>query len=318
MPKITVGLPTFNRSDSLTRSIELILSQTYSDFELIIYDDGSSDNTTDILSSLNDPRISYFSFNNAGPPTPLNFILDRASGDYIIFLHDHDIFASDLLEKCVHALDQNHEIGFVLPGGVTIDHAGKASSLAVHNFINKSSSYLIEIFSNRKSFALDFHACSMVRMSAMDEVGKFYNRKYGFYSDVELWLRLLQKFNFIYLQEPLLKFTSREADHLLNGKEISTINNLYSIHFDKIAEIFPNEIDKYTKILQRKYFYEVLMICIASIANSRLQIFEQFAQIEEHYISSRLRYFIIMILSNPFITWILLTLNKKKRKFFVR
>ena len=86
-PLVTIGMPTYNRADYLPRTINSILSQTFSDFELLIYDDGSSDNTLKVLESYNDKRINFVSFKNQGPPEPLNYIYKKSTAAFFrIFL----------------------------------------------------------------------------------------------------------------------------------------------------------------------------------------------------------------------------------------
>lgn len=315
MPKITVGLPTFNRSKTLTRSIELILSQTFSDFELLIYDDGSTDNTIESAKNFTDTRISFYSFPNQGPPAPLNFILGKAQGDYIIFLHDHDYFKKDLLEKCVEALENNQEAGFVLPAGITISENENMVDDPISpphdfQFINGGNFFLQKNFLQEKSFASKFHACSMVRMSAMRSVGNKYKEKYGFYSDVELWLRLLQSFNFIYIDEVLIQFTAREPDHQLNGNEISILNSLYEIHLDIIHEFFPNKIDIYHKTLRNKYFNEVFWAIANITANRASGVDEQRRSIPINYVDSKLKFFAIQVLGSSLAITMLPVLKK--------
>ena len=76
-PRVTIGMPTYNRVEYLPRAINSILNQTYKDFELLIYDDGSSDNTLALLESYNDEILSYVSFKNQVPPKSLNYIYEK-------------------------------------------------------------------------------------------------------------------------------------------------------------------------------------------------------------------------------------------------
>lgn len=298
LPRVTIGLPTFNRAPSLYTSISLILNQTFKDFELLIYDDGSSDSTIEIVESFSDNRISFYNFPNQGPPFPLNFILDHANGEYIIFLHDHDYFSEDLIEKCVNALDKDKTSGFVLPGGITIPENKEMiqnPELLPNelNYKNSGKFFLLKTFTQRKSFESKFHACSMVRRTALDKVGKYYNTKYGFYSDVELWLRLLHDFDFIYLHEPLIQFTTREKDHVLTGKEIEVLNNLFSIHFDTIHECFYEDQDFYINILKKKYFTEAFWL-IANLSSYKdTNIDGLIKKIPKKNIDGKLRLFLL-------------------------
>ncbi len=303
-PIVTIGMPTYNRVEYLPRAINCILSQTYEDFELIIYDDGSSDNTVEILEKYNDERLSYVSFENKGPPTPLNYIYKKAKGEFIIILHDHDIFSDALIEKCVKALKENPQAGFVLPGGGFVDPDGESNYVEMLDklpLLNSGRQHLIDIFSQTNSFNSRFHACSMVRREALEECGFFYKNKYGFYSDVDLWIRLLEKNDFLYLKQPLMKFTRREKDHELNDKNVQVTNILFQIHLDNLNKLkerifSTKEVDKFLKLLKRKYFYVIYSIFIMELSKGNRLILKQFDQVDRENLNSDIFNFLLGIL----------------------
>ena len=162
-PLVTIGIPTFNRADTLNRSIEQALSQTYTNTEIIIYDDGSSDDTYKVLSKFSShKKIQIFSRENKGPPYPLNFIIDKSKGEFIIFFHDHDIFESNLVEQCINAFRKFDTALFVLFNDFDSyknDVSNHRSSIEL--FDGKQE--LLKELNNKKSFASKFHACSMVK-----------------------------------------------------------------------------------------------------------------------------------------------------------
>ena len=96
---ISVVLPSYNRAHILPRAIESILGQTYKDIELIIVDDGSSDNTAEVVGSFSDSRIVYVRQENAGACAARNNGIAHARGDYIAFQDSDDIWHQDKLEK---------------------------------------------------------------------------------------------------------------------------------------------------------------------------------------------------------------------------
>ena len=90
---VTVGIPTFNRASGYLRgAIESALAQSYSNIEVIVSDNGSTDHTPDIVRSFNDPRLIYFrQESNIGQLNNTNFIVQKARGDYLLIYHDDDI-----------------------------------------------------------------------------------------------------------------------------------------------------------------------------------------------------------------------------------
>ena len=86
MPEISVILPVFNGESYIEESIESVLNQTFTDFELIIVNDGSTDNTKDIIESFDDDRIEVINQSNQGPGAARNNALKIAQGEYVMYL----------------------------------------------------------------------------------------------------------------------------------------------------------------------------------------------------------------------------------------
>ena len=105
MPVISSVIPTFNRSQILKYSIESTINQTYTDWELIIVDDGSTDNTENIVQSYlsKDNRIKYYKNPGKGGASARNFGISQANGVYIAFLDDDDVSLSHRFESQLHA-----------------------------------------------------------------------------------------------------------------------------------------------------------------------------------------------------------------------
>lgn len=98
MPKISVILPVYNSQEYIKNAIESVLNQTFADFELIIVNDGSTDNTSDMINQLTDERIKLINQSNQGPGAARNNALEIAEGDYIMFLDADDWYSKDCLE----------------------------------------------------------------------------------------------------------------------------------------------------------------------------------------------------------------------------
>jgi glycosyltransferase involved in cell wall biosynthesis len=106
MPKVSVCIPTYNRAHYLVYSVNSVLKQTYTDFELIICDDGSSDQTSEIVSQWNDSRIRYIQHpKNIGRSRNMRSGFDAAQGYYFIKFDDDDALTPEFLEKTVAILD---------------------------------------------------------------------------------------------------------------------------------------------------------------------------------------------------------------------
>jgi glycosyltransferase involved in cell wall biosynthesis len=114
MPKVSVCIPTYNRANFLLYSVNSVLQQTYSDFELIICDDGSSDNTSEVVSRWHDSRIRYIQQpQNIGRSRNMRSGFDAAVGEYFIKFDDDDALTHEFLEKTVAILEMESSVDFV-------------------------------------------------------------------------------------------------------------------------------------------------------------------------------------------------------------
>ena len=105
--KYSVIVPTYNREKYISKCVESVLNQTYDNFELIIVDDGSTDNTENIIKEYNDKRLKYFKNDNHGIAYSRNFGIDKATGDYLFFLDSDDYIDYDLLSVVNENMKKN-------------------------------------------------------------------------------------------------------------------------------------------------------------------------------------------------------------------
>ena len=100
-PLITVGIPSYNHAKFLAKCLESVITQTYSNLEVIVVDNYSTDETDSILSGFRDPRISIEKVNNGGSiGKSRNAILNKSRGEWIAFLDSDDWWMEDKLKKC--------------------------------------------------------------------------------------------------------------------------------------------------------------------------------------------------------------------------
>jgi glycosyltransferase involved in cell wall biosynthesis len=191
VPLISVIIPAFNSAKTIKRTIDSVLVQTLTDFELIIINDASTDNTLDIISQYQDPRLQILSYPHGGGNISRNRGLKHALGEYVSFLDADDMWESDKLESQLKVLQQNTEVAIayswtdyineednvILKGSHTTANGNIYEKLLVHNFLENGSNPLI-----RKT--------SIVELGGFDETltaGQ----------DWDMWLRLAQKHHFI-------------------------------------------------------------------------------------------------------------------------
>ena len=100
----SIVIPTYNRADLIEKSINSALNQTYQNFEIIVVDDGSTDNTEEVVKKIISNRIKYFRIVNSERAAARNFGIDKSMGDYITFLDSDDIYYPDYLANAVESI----------------------------------------------------------------------------------------------------------------------------------------------------------------------------------------------------------------------
>ncbi|THB71827.1 MAG: glycosyltransferase [Desulfobulbaceae bacterium] len=107
-PLVTVVIPAYNHENFIGEAVESVLNQTFSDFELIVVDDGSTDKTGEIVQSYRDERLNYYYQENQDAYNTINRGINLASGKYISILNSDDVYLLDRLERLVNECEQNN------------------------------------------------------------------------------------------------------------------------------------------------------------------------------------------------------------------
>lgn len=116
IPRVSIVLPTYNRARFLPQAIASIAQQTYRDWELIVVDDGGTDESEELIAELSRNlrnRVKYLRQNNQGPGVARNFGIENARGEYVAFFDSDDTWESGHLELCVSQLDKNPDVDWV-------------------------------------------------------------------------------------------------------------------------------------------------------------------------------------------------------------
>ncbi|WP_303286335.1 glycosyltransferase [Marinobacter sp. SS8-8] len=192
MATVSVVTPTYNRARFLPDAVTSVLSQTFGDLQLIIVDDGSDDNTRDVLAPfLADRRVRYVYQKNQGQSHARNLALKQATGDCIAFLDSDDVWAPDKLEKQLAVLQANPGVDIVHGDEATIDEQGKVISFEnMKRYSGRITRYLLADNSVSITTAL-------VRRRCFDEMGGF-DTSVGVADDYELWLRFSARYCYQY------------------------------------------------------------------------------------------------------------------------
>jgi glycosyltransferase involved in cell wall biosynthesis len=239
-PKVSVIIPTLNRADFIKESINSVLSQTYQDFEIIVIDDGSTDNTREIVEGYDNEKIKYFYQKNSGLNSARNTGIRNSKGEYISYLDSDDIWHPYKLEKQVAILDKNSDIGLVYCGSSLIDengtHTGKRPLI-------RHSGYVFEKLI-RYNFLYN-GSIAIFRRNCLEKVGLFDERTVRM-TDWEFYLRFAIHYKFYGIPEYLIKY--RVHQKTMSNDFKLFLDSGFKI-IDKTFEIFDIKIRTEAKTL---------------------------------------------------------------------
>lgn len=208
---VSVVIPTYNRENKIARSIQSVLNQTYSDLECIVVDDGSTDNTQQVVEAIIDPRLKYVRLpEGKGANTARNYGVSISTGEYIAFQDSDDVWKAEKLEKQL-ALLNNHQADIVS---------------CPYSSMNGEPFHFWDHFENSRMLCfLDFFPGNVVSTQTM--LGKKecfiacqFDNRLPRLQDHELAIRLVTKFDIWFDLEPLVLVDTQ-------GERISSVNQRF-------------------------------------------------------------------------------------------
>jgi glycosyltransferase involved in cell wall biosynthesis len=221
MPKVSVIIPTYNRAAPLQKATASVLSQTFQDFEVIVVDDASPDNTGDMVRSFGDQRIRYIRHEvNKGEGAARNTGILHSKGEYLAFLDDDDEWFPDKLRKQVALLDHSPlNVGVIYTGYRKIDTTTGSTLLDL------VPSKRGNIFNDLLQDNCIATTTVLVRRQCFDKAGLF-EEGVAFGADYDMWIRVSREFHIDYIKEPLVNYyihgnnVTRNYANVITGLEL--------------------------------------------------------------------------------------------------
>jgi len=255
-PLVSVVIATYNMAQHLPSAVQSILAQTYENIELLIIDDGSSDNTQNVLEPfLKDSRAIYRRQENKGQAAAKNHGVFEAKGKYIAFLDADDMWVSEKLELQIPVFSKSKAIGIVYAKVMCINESGEHIGIASNNMLRGRLSSQLFVRNN-----IGF-GTSVVKKECFERLGGF-NESIRMGIDYDLWLRFSTQYEFDYVDSPLLYYriwpgqmSNNCKGRYLNGIQIMK-NFLHN---------FPGVIDKKTEKAAWAYTYVGFGQCVRSL-----------------------------------------------------
>lgn len=236
-PKVSVIIPTYNNCHYITKAIESVLNQTYKDFEIIVVDDGSDDNTSSLISKYG-RKLKYFYQCNSGAASARNKGINESKGEYISFLDSDDYFYEDNLLKKIAFLERNLGIGLVFSDWNYVDEIGNylnKGSLHFHYAQKKLSGLIFGELLYKRNFIAT--PTVIIRRYVLEDIGLF-DPTIPSQEEYDLWLRISSKYSSYYINEPLVNVIVH-AGSLSSDFEKWTLGNALIV--DKLHQILPKD-----------------------------------------------------------------------------
>ncbi|HOT74378.1 MAG TPA: glycosyltransferase [Candidatus Wallbacteria bacterium] len=199
---VSVVIPTYNRGNLISETIKSVIDQSYRDIEIIVVDDGSTDNTEEVIKNIKFSNLFYIKTLNSGrPAVPRNTGFKQSRGEYVAFLDSDDIWLPDKVKKQVEIFKSNPEIGIVF---CQCKFFGKEYH---KNKMFPTRAYCGNVFEKLITGNFVPTVSVLCRRDALENVGLF-DESPGLkaFEDYELWMRIAHKFQFHYISEPLCLF----------------------------------------------------------------------------------------------------------------
>ncbi len=205
-PIVSVIIPTFNRGWVIREAIDSVLNQAFGSFELIVVDDGSTDNTRDILAEYKD-RITLIKQRNRGVSAARNRGMDTASGKFIAFLDSDDLWLPQKLNRQIEFFDSNPEALICQTQETWLRDGVRVNPGKRHRKISGM------IFEPSLRLCLVSPSAVMIKRALFDEVG-FFDESLPACEDYDMWLRVGYKHPIFLIDRPLIIKRGGHADQL--------------------------------------------------------------------------------------------------------
>ncbi len=203
-PIVSVVIPTYNRAALITRSIPSVLNQTFQNIEVIVVDDGSTDETADVVGGLHDARIKYIRLpSNTGAGASRNIGIHRSAGDFLAFQDSDDEWLPENLARHMSAFKgASPKLGVVYSDMLRISEDGTVkyhpSPVVVPGRLINPDTQFYQVF------GLGIQSVVLKR-ECLEAVG-YFDEKLTAFEDLELLNRLSERYDFFHIQEPLVRY----------------------------------------------------------------------------------------------------------------
>jgi len=241
-PTVSIIIPTYNRRQSISRSIESVLNQTYRDFELIIVDDGSTDNTKELVADFNDERIRYVRHEeNKGEAAARNTGIKAARCDYIAYQDSDDEWLPEKLARQIELLENaSPEVGVIYTGFWKAENHKR--TYVPFSWVSQKNG---DIHKELLKGNFIGSPVVLIKKECFNKVGLF-DEKLRNLVDWEMWLRVSKYYHFKCIDEPLV-IAHYHSDN------VSSNHHAFIETLESVLEKYSDEFTSDKKLMAKCY-----------------------------------------------------------------
>jgi glycosyltransferase involved in cell wall biosynthesis len=217
--KFSIIIPTYNRASLIAKTLHSVLNQSFEDFEVIVVDDGSTDNTESVVADFISDKVRYFRIPNGERAKARNFGVRKAQGDFITFLDSDDLLMPHCLQEANDFLQKNPQAVFFSLGYQIISPEGK-----ILHKINQRKGNLAQklVTGNHLSCIAVFVKRKIILENPFNE-----NRDLSGTEDYELWLRLASRYALHYKNTIVASIVNHESRSVLGINEEKLLKRMF-------------------------------------------------------------------------------------------
>ena len=203
MPFFSVIIPLFNKEKFIEATLKSVLNQTFIDFEILIIDDGSTDNSATLIKGFDDTRIRYFYKENAGVSSARNYGIEKSQSNYISFIDADDYWYPDFLEEMFKII-QNYPQQKAFSAAIEIETSKKVIP-ASYSIVRTNDCEIVNYFTASSKETVICTSCAVFHKSIFEETGNFdITVKSG--QDTDLWIRIGMNYPVVFSWKILARY----------------------------------------------------------------------------------------------------------------
>jgi glycosyltransferase involved in cell wall biosynthesis len=264
MPEVSIVLATYQHAAYVAEAVESALAQTYTDREVIVVDDGSTDETAEVLSGFGDRIIVQAHPRNRGLAAARNTGIRASRGKYVAFLDADDVWLPHKLDSQIPIFEQNEAVGLVGSDMLIFDKNGVRPSGAFEQ-VRPPSGFVFPILFSSVGRSTVLTPTVVVRRACFDDVGFFDETLMGA-EDHDMWLRISRKWAFEFVCEPLVRY--RMSANQLHKQLERHLTNAIRVQEKALAES-PELHDLGLPALDRCLYDMYLQLCSVYLLNGK-------------------------------------------------